>query len=236
VTYLRNKKGRFIKGTKQPHGFKKGHKAWNKGIPRTEETKNKLSKSLYGKHRLKINLSPSPSLSYIIGVLLGDGEVRNGGIRLQQTKREFADEFIKHTKNIGFNPFISNPPSVLKKNQIRVLASSKNFLEWFKNLPIKDIQNHVKDFPFYFLKGLYESDGSRQRSNITFYNTNIYILHIAKHLLNDNGFNTVWGEYTTPKGRPYYHLRVLGGYEKMNDLIKLMNPAIKNELYRRNPE
>lgn len=32
MSYIRNKEGRFVKGTSQPHGFERGHIPWNKGL------------------------------------------------------------------------------------------------------------------------------------------------------------------------------------------------------------
>ena len=48
---MRNKMGRFVKGDYQGFGFKKNHIPWNKGIPCSIETKNKLSHGNKGKRR-----------------------------------------------------------------------------------------------------------------------------------------------------------------------------------------
>lgn len=32
MSYSRNKEGKFVKGTAQPHGFERGSKPWNKGL------------------------------------------------------------------------------------------------------------------------------------------------------------------------------------------------------------
>ena len=47
---LRDKKGRFSKGSHPEAGFKKGQTSWNKGIPITEEQRQKQSDAMKGKN------------------------------------------------------------------------------------------------------------------------------------------------------------------------------------------
>jgi hypothetical protein len=229
MTYKRNKDGTFKKGTKQPYGYKKYHEPWNKGKSFSEESKKKMSEAQIGKGRLDINLNPSASISYLIGVILGDGEILKNGIRLQQTKEEFAEKFFENAGKIGMNPFYANYPSIVKKGQIRVIAYSINFVEWFNNLSYLDMYNIIVFYPTDFICGFYESEGHVGYSNIEFRNKNIHILHLLKSMIFKIGYKTSWGEYKTPKGKPYYCIRILGGKEKMKSFINVINPCIRRK-------
>ena len=54
--------------------------------------------------KIRVNLKPSAELSYILGVLLGDGSTCGDcAIRLSATDKIFVEKFGKALQNIGFN-------------------------------------------------------------------------------------------------------------------------------------
>ena len=85
-------------------------------------------------------------LSYIIGVLLGDGHVRiskednSGIIVLHQKRKEFAESFYRALESIGLNPSKRENSDGFWV----VYAYSRPFVEWYKSLSIEEIEHLVK--------------------------------------------------------------------------------------------
>ena len=139
--------------------------------------------NLCGQRHVKFLLfEPSPALSYVLGVILGDGCVnkrKNGGytIRLNVKDREFANSFSKAMRLIGFNTgkllhIRSKNP---KWSDTWLSCSySKEFGEWYNGMTLKEKINLAMKFPCDFTRGVYESEGSivRHHGNLDLSITN----------------------------------------------------------------
>ncbi len=121
---------------------------------------------------LKLNLEPSESLSYILGVIEGDGCVtknKNSGhyyTNLNAIDKDFVDEFERHLRNIGFTKIQRSTVKYEnegRKNQYVVRAYSKYFYDWYWNLD--KYKSYIKmfksnhDYMAMFLKGMFDSEG-----------------------------------------------------------------------------
>jgi intein-encoded DNA endonuclease-like protein len=118
----------------------------------------------------KFDESKRATLSYILGVLLGDGYVYSGSrydVRLNVAERDknFALSFKKALEDIDLHPleFVIKPPRPKYSPQICVVASSYFFVKWYRNLMMDDIKTLVmenEETMVNFIKGFYESEGS----------------------------------------------------------------------------
>jgi len=159
---------------------------------RPENVRNILNKYIdlktYEDFVIKVNLSPSKELAYIIGVMLGDGSLSNNSVNFVSVDLIFAESFYNTLKNIGFNSGISKMP--LKKNRkqtYHVWGSSKQFADWYKKLSLNDIYNFVsqkKEIELEFVRGFYESEGCHDRNNVlSMSNSDKELLEIISKIL-----------------------------------------------------
>jgi len=122
----------------------------------------------YGHNRIKQpRLELSTELAYILGCLEGDGWValgkRHCTIALTAKDKDFIDAFSRSLATIGLAPEIGwIRGGCRNRRYYRVYAYSKKFVEWFKNLPLEDIEQLLKTDELIksFLKGYFDSDGS----------------------------------------------------------------------------
>jgi len=226
MKYLRDEKGRFKKGTPQPYGFEEGHTPWNKGRAWSEETKKKISESRKRSFYVHPNLNSSPTLSYVLGVLKGDGFIarkrRGLVVGLHQEDESFAESFRNALEKLNLNPYQYSPPST---NLIRVEANSKKFCKWYKGLG-SGFKEIACEHPKEFLKGFYESEGLRGESEVAFRNTNKTLLRFVGELIGNLGFDFT----ITQKGT---WLGIRGGAKEWNDFLKEIDPVIRNERYNK---
>lgn len=175
--------------------------------------------------RVKLNLNPSTPLSYILGVLLGDGSAfkykhGNGSsymVQLQVVDPSFAKNFTEELKLIGMNPKTQKIKNQRYTNGhiYQVQAYSKVFVDWFSKLSIQDIKSLIskeKNFVINFLKGFFDSEGhfgiyknafyknGKKYTYIQWYcnmtNTDIQLLKMIKDLIETIGLNSkVYGPY-----------------------------------------
>jgi len=170
--------------------------------------KNKILRTYYeGKvirNGLKLNLEPSKSLAYVLGVIEGDGCVtkndRHYYIRLNVIDKDFADEFECHLRNIGFTKiqrYIRKSKSVNRKDLHVVNVYSKYFYEWYWNL--NKYESYLKmfnsnhEYIAMFLKGIFDSEGcvyldcrknrKPQSTTITISNTDIKLINLCCNFL-----------------------------------------------------
>lgn len=122
-------------------------------------------------HPVHSILSPSPELSYILGVLKGDGycyhfqnkKKSDSIIALSVNDYEFAQSFAKALCSIGLNPHTFSLEKY--KNQTtkwRTTCSSREFVSWYKDLSTEDIFTMLKmeqRFILEFFRGFYEAEG-----------------------------------------------------------------------------
>lgn len=187
-----------------------------------------------------VNLQQSPELTYILGVLKGDGSVwynpanRGYVVRLKTSSPFFAQSFASALRQIGLNP------SFWFKKYWHVDARSKTFYEWFKNLSLEELESSAKKFKVDFIRGFYESEGLmwHNRSGgyyLRIWNKNLELLSLVRGLLKELGFN-----FKICKHKEAYYSLLLstgkgkrGGWrsgEKKKVCLKFMkiiNPCIK---------
>jgi len=147
-------------------------------------------------------LFPSKALSYILGVLLGDGCVTvfwnksikcfNHRIVLNTIDKEFADAFSKALRKIGLNPRIDY---IKRESHWMVSCENKKFATWYKSLKLDDIQKIVKPHTPDFVRGFYDSEGSCVKHYdgyiyVGMYNSNRKILEAVQMFLTNFGFKT----------------------------------------------
>jgi len=203
--------------------------------------------------RVKPNLKPTPSLSYILGVLLGDGSCfhsKHGRyvIKLGATKKEFAESFKKALEKIGLKPSLSIIKAKNVKNGIlyRVLAFSKVFYEWFRTLSLRDIHNLLtkNEMKREFIRGFYESEGTRKWRKvhlipydrkspwcrvpygISFPNSNNEIIELVITILKELGFKPLRYFYKHQEKKDEHRVEINGRREVVA-FFNMIKPIIK---------
>jgi intein-encoded DNA endonuclease-like protein len=179
-------------------------------------------------HHVHVNITPSEELAYIIGVLLGDGAVCGKQIRLRTVDIKFAESFYKALKQVGFRPSltIEENHGFGHKPLYVTTAASVDFVKWFKNLSINDIEAIVlktRNLAVSFLRGFYESEGclrveKQGNPRAMLYNTNRQIVNLVVKAINFIGFNAyVQGPYnvyiqepngTRRKCKPVFYIQI----------------------------
>lgn len=158
------------------------------------------------------NLTSTPSLAYILGVLYGDGSVtryplQNGGFaytfRLKVTDKEFIDSFKSSLGRIGLHSsrvYIERRDPKKWSDMYYVKAYSKPFYRWFKGLSWDQLYKFLQttEMKREFIRGFYESEGHVSRSHpkrkndkcwrVGITNTNFELITLIQRILNDLGF------------------------------------------------
>lgn len=172
--------------------------------------------------RLKVNLEPSPTLSYILGVLLGDGYITEehgtGKISLRVTDKIFAEEFRKNLEFLGFRPYqqtiYPKHPNRLPLNEIR--AYSKNFYKWYNSIPFEEVKNIAEQYPVEFIRGFFQSEGSITKDGRVFLsNKNTQTINLVRNILNRLGFRNSY--YLSS-----HQIYILGGILTRKRFLRLM--------------
>jgi len=203
-------------------------------------SKRPRSEALRMKLCLRPNLNPSPHLSYILGVLLGDGSVfkRKSGngcyghyIALTVKDEVFAREFAESLKAIGLDPLMSKN----SRGYHQVRATSVEFYKWFKSLTLQKIKEIALKYPAEFVKGFWESEGTiiKDRRRKTYYslrmsNTKISYLRLVKTALDRLGVKSKLYEKRRSNG--CYALEIRGSLEEKIAFLKKIRPCIRGEL------
>ena len=130
------------------------------------DSKGRFVKGITPSNRIKVNLTPTEDLAYVIGVLKGDGSLlvstkkRTYGIQLNAKDEDFCKAFYQSLKAIGLRPHLSQPPS--NNGLYRVTAYSKEFYEWYSKLTLEDLEKMLYNESLIkaFLRGYFDSEGS----------------------------------------------------------------------------
>jgi len=225
-----------------------------KGRIMPQEQKDKLSEKLKGKFtgefrynfkKLKHNYDiPSKELSYILGVLFGDGFLSiQGTIGLQSIDREFVDEFSRCFEfQFGHKPAIYDvKPRLIqvrksekyymqqKSYNLRIKSvGAKQFLESIKNWDY--ILNLSKEYKISFIRGLWDSEGiigvnNNKYCQVKFCNKNYDLANKYKYLLKE--VTNIDSHINITK-----HEMCYVSFAKTNDVIKFykeINPTIKRK-------
>lgn len=182
------------------------------------------------------DLNPSPALSYVLGVLYGDGYTyihRNSHvIGLKAKDREFVVAFCEAMNKINLHPYID----LQQRKYYRATISSKRFFEWFRKVELGKIESLVSGHEVDFIRGVFDSEGTLGRRkdknwlSLSINDTNFKLLQLIRKLLFKLGFRTniyKINMLNMPKSRKqYYHLRLLGGTPEATRFLKLIQPSI----------
>ncbi|MEK6888269.1 MAG: LAGLIDADG family homing endonuclease [Candidatus Aenigmatarchaeota archaeon] len=238
IPWNKNLKGLNLSGGKG--WFEKGHR-WE------SEINNKRLENLREKVLIKPKLESNENLTYILGVLFGDGCVykssRSYRICLDVTDQNFSMSFFQALKKIRLNPFIQERlPSngIGKRKKYIVIANSKVFGEWYKNISLLELEKILtnRENITGFLRGFYESEGQLYRNksgSVTLYihNTNLDLLKLLKKLSQQLGFNfKLYGPYKNSSNlscnkKLLYRLSLNSKYDS-HKFLQLIKPSIKN--------
>ena len=190
-------------------------------------------------NQIKPLTNPSMNLSYILGVLLGDGWLynykNNYFIGLDTIEYNFSNSFFKSLKTINLNP------NIFKKGvkYWRTIASSKLFYQWFNNLDFKEIKKIIDNYPKDFLRGIYESEGclgvnfnknnNKKYLIITIVSCEEETINLTKLLIEKLGLHPRLNlRHPRPPRKPIWALN-LGKQDEIKRFLYLINPCIKNK-------
>lgn len=194
------------------------------------------SKAFLLNHPRRKNFKPvfNESMAYIIGVILGDGNVEHYIVRLRTTTLPFNRSFAKALKRIGVN---SKTVYASPREKWNTYVCSVEFATWLKNLTLKKIEEIVtsdKKSIIAFIKGLYESEGSAKRwyrvVYISISNSNRKLIKLLDKLVTIIGFKTSIRKSFDKRYNSYmYHLHLLGSSQEKLKFLKLTKPCIKSK-------
>ncbi|KPU63942.1 DNA endonuclease [Thermococcus sp. EP1] len=141
-----------------------------------------------------VNLEPSPSLAYIIGVYFGDASISlyekyKYRVRLKVVDKEFAEAFKDALADIGANPRVEYEKDKNRSNRWCVEATSKSLYMFLKQ-PKEKLFEIAKEYPKEFLRGFFDSEGyvyvdkhAFLSSYIAAYNYDLEVLEFSQGLL-----------------------------------------------------
>jgi len=188
-----------------------------------------VSAWLYGGHapltRMNvIDKRPSPELSYVLGVIDGDGwfyKIKEKYLRynigLGATDKEFIDEFNRCLSIVlkrSISPIRVGQITKGGKKYYCVQMTSRDLYN-FLNQDIEELGSYIEAFPTNYLRGLYDSDGdvgtNKHNKCVRLGSINRDKLQYARFLLSQLGIHS----HINPEGK-YYRL-VIG---RISDIKK----------------
>jgi intein-encoded DNA endonuclease-like protein len=182
----------------------------------------------------KPRLECSPELSYIVGVMLGDGCCQRGKlacwVALRVRDREFAEAFRDALVKIGLRPRF-DVYSQGGKPLYFVRAVSKIFYTWWNSLSPDEVREVALRHPADFLRGFYDSEGSWTKDATVMYNNSLLVIQLVAEALKALGFRYSVGRrrYLTREGREPrvgYRIRILGGMSERRRFVEVVKPTI----------
>lgn len=146
------------------------------------------------------DLSLNEQLSWLVGVLLGDGSVFKAAakeyvVALEVVDQEFADKFEIVLSDIGLSP--SRVTS--HETTIGVRANSKKFYTWWNEQSENDWIEIARQYPAPFVRGIYDSEGglyydrNNNSFNMTISITERWILDTVKEVTESSIGHTFYG-------------------------------------------
>jgi len=223
------------------------------GIPR--RSKSEASRWV------EVNMNPSENLSYVLGVIKGDGCVcigeNKGGhtwgrVILTQIHPKFAESFENALKNLGFNSntFIQKKSNCTQGFVYCTYGTSLRFARWYKQLSLEDIGEIIgdsADFIKGFIRGFYESEGynsirTNQRKNLVwtigFGNTDeklsLFVLGLLSKLKFNFHFYADLHHVSEYSSKPYFMIYNSKKYENLR-FINEIQPCFRNQIIENPP-
>jgi len=193
------------------------------------------SEAFFLNHPTRKKFKPifNESIAYVIGVILGDGNIGHYLVRLRTTTLQFNKSYAKALDKIGVD---SKTVYISYRKQWNTYTCSIEFADWLKNLNLRDIEKIVttdKDKVISFIRGFYESEGSAKKwynvVYVTMSNSNKNLIKLLHRLVSMAGFKTSIHKTFDKRHNSYmYCLYILGSSKEKLDFLKLINPCIKN--------
>ena len=179
---------------------------------------------------------PSPALSYILGVLHGDGFIYTGGGRrqiiLSVTDQEFALSFARALNIIGINTFTIpiKPQHDGWKTQYKTVGESLRFIEYFNSLLVEERIKAGMMFPVDFIRGVYESEGSvkyhKGRLELSIYTTSEILRNVLTAHLKTSCYSVKNFSRILESGKTFYYVSLYKEFE-IKKFMTFINPCIK---------
>jgi intein-encoded DNA endonuclease-like protein len=198
----------------------------------------------------KLNLDITSNLAYILGVIEGDGHISptKNIIKLDVADKEFCEEFKRNMSKIGFNDnkiYEIIPKNKNYKYRYGLVYRSKGFVDfYFKNITC----NSKKKYEWYsknlnevslqiqFLRGMFDSEGcvyyrndlQRKDKQISFTNTDQYLINICSGYLDNLGIShSVYTRKYTNHYKTLYTINIL------SKSMKKFKEKIGSNIYRK---
>ena len=134
---------------------------------------------------------PSRELAYVIGVLLGDGDIVGHSrydydIELRVVDYEFAEEFSRNMAKL-LNKKFKKPKWKKSDQRWKVYYRSKAFYMWFRSQSLETLKPYIEysiETVKAFLKAIYNSEGNNYNcKTVSLSNTNTKLLEYIQELL-----------------------------------------------------
>jgi len=190
----------------------------------------------------------SPRLSYILGVVFGDGFVQlrcqygrtRGFIYLKAYGYSFHKSFADALRDIGLRPRIREckkplPVSPSRQEEVfyQTSAMSIRFAHFLKDLKANPhkLRYYVLPYPLDFLRGIYESDGNLRTGKaayIGFTNTDRSLVDLIMECLSALNLPHHFYSHQPSNNRLRYY-RVIIRKRDIQHFLEIIRPSIKNE-------
>lgn len=187
--------------------------------------------------RIKIKIFPSPSLSYVLGALVGDGYScrKLHCVAISVKDYDFIEAFnIELCKVLKKKLFKIIPT----RGRYQIATKLRAFTDWYINLNTDDLLKIALKYPADFVRGFGDAEaGSRIRSRgnsrlieITFSNTNRDLLVAVQIGLGVLGIkpSKIWE--TTYRGKPYFAFSI-GSKENVKKYFEKVSFNIKRKVF-----
>lgn len=124
---------------------------------RNSEEVRQILKENAEKNAVEVGFEKKQKISYILGVVDGDGYTDNSGtLGLEVKNPEFADKFSKKLSSVGLNPGRGQ-----RRGKETVWASSKELVDWLEDFDYRSKFRWLfqEGEPWSYIEGAYDSDG-----------------------------------------------------------------------------
>jgi hypothetical protein len=116
------------------------------------------------------DLDSSETLSWLIGVLYGDGSVFKAAsydyvVSISVVDKVFRDTFADALESIDLVPSTYTAKKDKRKDQYQARANSKEFWRWWEETSRHTKFGIADEFPAEFVRGVYDSEGSLTRTD-----------------------------------------------------------------------